>query len=446
MKKSLKVGLFLAGFLMISTGCSVNYCDSDDVTNIQNIYKLKTSVYVVDQVINYVESEKKIEIEIPEEKDEEVINEILTYVTTETYYKQVEDKLTNNATDASNKIKSYLNSEGMNEKIENENYLQLHSLLNEEQTLEGTEKTTILKKYYPNTKSGLDTLTNEKTITTSSTCLTIDGNDKEPVSGAKLSPKTWGDAWKKSPFQGLITYPIAFGLVTFTKLIGESGIGQILSILLVTIIVRLLITLATFKTTMQQQKMTLIQGEMSAIQVKYQGKTDQISKQKMSQEMMKLYQKYDVHPFKSMLMPFISMPVFLCVYHAVNNTSILKTGTVFGVNLGDSIQTGILGLKWFAIVLFIIMVGLQFVSMKLPQWMQKRKNKDRRPDPRIAQTQKQTNTMTTVFFVMIVIMGWMLPTSMTVYWIASSLVSVVQTLITQNILGKKSKKDLIKKK
>ena len=51
--------------------------------------------------------------------------------------------------------------------------------------------------------------------------------------------------------------------------------------------------------------------------------------------------------------------------------------------------------------------------------------------------------MTTVFFVMIVFMGWMLPTSMTVYWIASSLVSVAQTLISQKLLGNKSKKDLM---
>ena len=67
----------------------------------------------------------------------------------------------------------------------------------------------------------------------------------------------------------------------------------------------------------------------------------------------KIYQKYDVHPFKSLIMPFISMPVFICVYHAVNNTAILKSGKVFGVNLGDAMSTGILAGRWFAIVLFI---------------------------------------------------------------------------------------------
>ena len=110
-------------------------------------------------------------------------------------------------------------------------------------------------------------------------------------------------------------------------------------------------------------------------------------------------------------------------------------------------STGILQGRWFAIVLFILMVAMQFASMKIPTWMQKYKTKKsgRRPDPRQSDSQKQANMMTNIFFVMIVFMGWMLPTSMTVYWIASSVVSLVQTIITQTMLGKKSKQELMKK-
>ena len=445
MKKSLKIGLFLAGFLMISTGCSVNYCSDTDVENIKIAYEKKTTVFVVDQVLNEVYKDQNKNINLLTETNDAIVSEINEYLKNTTYSTAVETYVTNNTTDASTKIKNYFLTEGINEKVENNYYIALHTELTKTQTIEGKE-TTVLEHYYPNVKSALTTLQNDKTIRQSATCLTIDGNDKEPTSGATLEEKNWGYAWKKSPLQGLITYPIAFGLASFTKLIGESGIGQILSILFVTIIVRLLITLATFKQTMQQQKIQLIQPELNAIQVKYQGKTDPVSKQKMSQEMMKLYQKYDVNPLKSLIMPFISMPIFICVYHAVNNTAILKNGSVFGVNLGDSMSTGILSLKWFAIVLFILMIAIQFVSMKLPQWIQKYKNKDRRPDPRLEQAQKQTNMMTTIFFGMIVFMGWMLPTSMTVYWIASSLVSVAQTLISQKILGNKPKKELMKKK
>ena len=442
MKKSLKAGLFLAGFLMLSTGCSVNYCTDADIEAIKNMYQLKTSIYVVDQVIEFANEGKSENEKITVETADLFEN----YIINKTYVDKVESKVTNNANDAATKIKGYLHSTGIEEKVENQYYIALHEQLTV--ASESNENTVLLSKHYPNVKKGLDTLLNEKTLKTSSTCLTIDENVKEPTSGAKIEPKNWTFAWKKGPLQGLITYPISYGLIFFTELIGATGVGQIVSILLVTIIVRLLLTLATFKTTMQQQKMTLIQPEMQAIQVKYQGKTDQVSKQKMSQEMMRLYQKYDVHPIKSLITPFLSMPIFLCVYHAVNNTSILKTGNVFGVNLGDPMQTGILGGKWFAFVLFFVMVAFQFASMKLPQWIQKYKTKKsgRRPDPRLAQTQKQTNTMTTIFFGMIVFMGFMLPTAMTVYWIASSLVSIAQTGITQYVLGKKPKHELQAKK
>ena len=444
MKKSIKFGLFLTGFLMISTGCSVSYCTDADLSAIKDMYKLKTSIYVVDQVINEVNKTKAEGEKISVETE----NLFEDYIANETYYNQVNSNIGNNG---SEKIKGYLNSTGINEKVENEYYVKLHELMttpDTDTTNKIKDQTIVLNTYYPNAKKGLDTLIDDKTLPNTSTCLTTDKDIKEPVSGATIEPKTWKFAWQKGPLQGLITYPISYGLIFFTELIGSGGVGQILSILFVTIIVRLIITLCTFKTTMQQQKMTLVQSEMNAIQVKYQGKTDQVSKQKMSQEMMKLYQKYDIHPFKSLLMPFISMPVFLCVYHAVNNTSILKSGAVFGVNLGDSMSTGIFAGKWFAIILFLLMVAFQYTSMKLPQWIQKyRTNKSgRRPDPRVSQTQKQTNTMTTVFFVMIVVMGFMLPTSMTVYWIASSLVSVAQTLISQKLMGKMTKKDLIKKK
>jgi len=444
MKKSLKVGLFFAGFLMISTGCSVSYCTDADLTAIKDMYKLKTSIYVVDQVIDEVNKNKSENEKITVETE----NIFIDYIANKTYSDQVNSNIGSNS---SEKIKNYMSSKGMDEKVNNQYYIKLHDLLTNPDTDTSNsikDGTVVLTEYYSNAKSGLDTLTNSSTLKNNSTCLTTDKDVKEPVSGAVIEPKTWKFAWQKGPLQGLITYPISFGLIFFTELIGATGVGQIISILLVTIIVRLIITAFTFKTTMQQQKMTLIQSEMNAIQVKYQGKTDQVSKQKMSQEMMKLYQKYDIHPFKSLLMPFISMPVFLCVYHAVNNTSILKSGTVFGVNLGDSMSVGITSGRWFAIVLFLLMVAFQYASMKLPQWIQKYKLKKsgRRPDPRIAQTQKQTNIMTTVFFVMIVVMGFMLPTAMTVYWIASSLVSVAQTLISQKLMGKMTKKDLQVKK
>lgn len=52
---------------------------------------------------------------------------------------------------------------------------------------------------------------------------------------------------------------------------------------------------------MSNQKMQEIQPELQKIQNKYKGKTDQQSQMRMYQETQALYQKYDIHPFGTML-------------------------------------------------------------------------------------------------------------------------------------------------
>ena len=56
---------------------------------------------------------------------------------------------------------------------------------------------------------------------------------------------------------------------------------------------------------MSAQRMQEIQPEMQRIQDKYKGKTDDRSRMMMAQETQKLYQKYDIHPFGSILVTFI---------------------------------------------------------------------------------------------------------------------------------------------
>ena len=56
---------------------------------------------------------------------------------------------------------------------------------------------------------------------------------------------------------------------------------------------------------MSTQRMQEIQPEIQKIQNKYKDKTDERSKMQMAQEMQNIYQKYDIHPFGSMLITFI---------------------------------------------------------------------------------------------------------------------------------------------
>ena len=110
---------------------------------------------------------------------------------------------------------------------------------------------------------------------------TVDGN-YGPTEQYYFSAKTWGYAFERGVIEGLFVYPVAWMIETFAHMFGAAGWGQVLSILLTTIIVRGVLLAATFKATLGTQKMTLLQPELAKIQAKYpNSKTNQYEKQRL---------------------------------------------------------------------------------------------------------------------------------------------------------------------
>ena len=157
---------------------------------------------------------------------------------------------------------------------------------------------------------------------------------------------------------------------------------------------------------------------------------------------MKLYSKFKINPLTSLITPFLSMPIFFAMWGAVSRTAIIRKGSLFGLNMSTTLNTGIFRGNIFAIILFILMIIGQFCSMKLPQWIAKRKagKKVRLEDPRTQNMPNQGKMMTNFFLVMIIVMGFMLPAAMSVYWIAGSVFAVVQTLLINRYTAKHENK------
>lgn len=92
-----------------------------------------------------------------------------------------------------------------------------------------------------------------------------------------------------------------------------------LCIILFTIIIYILMTPLTYK----QQKFSRLQQEMqpeiNAIREKYKDKKDQVSMQKMNEEMQMVYQKYGVSTMGSCLQLLINFPIFIAMYQVVRN-------------------------------------------------------------------------------------------------------------------------------
>ena len=263
----------------------------------------------------------------------------------------------------------------------------------------------------------------------------------------QLEKKTWGEAWGLGGhlIEGLIVFPVVWMIDGFGNLFSgrnsanfANGVPQILSLLVVTIIVRLFIFLVTIKSTMSQQKMTALQPELTKIQQKYpNANTNQSQKQRMAEEQMRLYKKHGVNPLSSLLVIIVQFPVFIGVWGAMNGSALLSTGQFLKLDLSASIwDTLKIGWShpgwWTAFTLIILMSASQFFSMKVPQWLQRSKAKKvarLTKNPAEKSQNRTANIISYVMLVMIIIMGFTLPAAMGVYWFIGAIFSLVQSVI-----------------
>lgn len=272
----------------------------------------------------------------------------------------------------------------------------------------------------------------------------------------QMDSVSWGDAWSKGFFEGLIVYPVSVLMdsLSFAFDPALSGVGQIWALIITTFIVRAVVILLTFKSTLDQQKMQALQPQIAKIQAKYpNSNTNNAERQKLSQETMILYKRNKINMFSSFITIIVQFPVFISVWGALQGSAVLSSGEVLNLRLSDTISSVLTNFSgawyanatgwWTAGVLFILMSVIQFVAMKLPQWITAARTKKIARTTANPAADKNNSTMKTVSWVMLIftiVMGFMLPAAMGVYWAIGGLVSMAQTGITQLIMAKKNRK------
>ena len=259
---------------------------------------------------------------------------------------------------------------------------------------------------------------------------------------AEISVKKWTD-WK-GLLEFLFVWPLGALIdVITTGFLGAgmmNGWAQLFAILIVTVLVRSLMLLVTFKQTKNQAKMTALQPEIAKIQAKYpNSNTNQYEKQMVAQETQKLYKKNKINPLTSLLVMVIQFPVFICVYGAISGSAWLSTGSVLGLKLSSSISSVLFnaagwknGSAITALVLFLLMAAAQTIAMLLPNILQKKRNKNVQKlgkNPAQDQQGKGMKYFTYIMLAMIIIMGFSLASAIGVYWVVGALFSIAQTLI-----------------
>ncbi len=229
------------------------------------------------------------------------------------------------------------------------------------------------------------------------------------------------DANYNNLWETLVVKPLAWLTIKIGNLVKSYGIALII----LSIIIRILLAPFTKKTAMQSENMKNMQPEMDRINKKYENKTDQESLNKKSMEIMSLYKKYNINPFSSCLFAFIQIPLLFGFLEAINRVPVIFEENLFGLILGTTPFKAVTS-GHVEYIIIVIIIGLTtFISQKLNTTAPTPQTNDINP-----------NTMTNFMLVMIVIMSLNFSVALSLYWIASTLFTIIQNLVVKKT-GKK---------
>lgn len=213
---------------------------------------------------------------------------------------------------------------------------------------------------------------------------------------------------------------------------GSYGI----SIILLTILVRLALYPLSKKQMTSMAAIQRIQPRMKVLQQKYGD-----DKQKLNEEMMKLYREHRVNPLAGCLPLLIQLPIMILLYNALLDKLKMSGGSqsFLGIDLGTNflhglgraleIQEADIGIVSAFTGIFSNPAGLANVGLYLPSliliivisvltWMQQRLS-GTRDNPQMA-----TMNKIMPFFMLFICLS--LPGGILVYWVTSTLIGVAQ--------------------
>ncbi len=206
-------------------------------------------------------------------------------------------------------------------------------------------------------------------------------------------------------------YPMSKVIIFFADNLNDS-FG--LSIIIVTLIVRLILLPLNVKQLKSSKAMQEIQPEIKELQKKYSSK-DAATQQKLQQETMALFQKHGVNPLAGCLPIFVQMPVLIAIYHAIMRTEAIQGHTFL----------------WFALdspdyVLPLIAGAATFLQQKLMM---------------AGSASAQNPQMVAMLYmmpIMITVFAFFFPAALALYWVVGNIFMVAQTLFIRKPMLKET--------
>lgn len=218
--------------------------------------------------------------------------------------------------------------------------------------------------------------------------------------------------------------PLAYILLKLGKAIGNYAV----SLIIISLLIRLIAYPLTKKTAMQSELMKKAQPELTKIQNKYKNKQDQESMTKQSQEMMMVYKKYNINPMAGCLFAMIQLPLFIAFFEAVQRTPAIFEGKFLGLQLGTTPMIGFTSSNLIPYIILMALIGITtYFSFKM-------NSANTSVDPSM-------KMMPTMMVGMIIFMALFMPSALGIYWITTNLFTIVQNILvkrSKEVYGKKN--------
>lgn len=229
--------------------------------------------------------------------------------------------------------------------------------------------------------------------------------------------------------------PIFNLLVGLYNVIPGRDIG--LAIIALTVIIKIILLPLSKKAIEAQKELQDLQPKVEELKQKYAGK-----KEEMGREMIKLYQEHKVNPFSSCLPILVQLPFFIAIYKAfsaglANKSMDLLYPFVSRPETINVVSFGFLDLSKPHWVLAILAGLAQYWQAKMT--IVKRppiKTPGSTDEDMAAMMNKQMLYMMPALTVFI---GFSLPGGLSLYWLVTTLLTIVQQkLVFDKILKKKN--------
>ena len=239
-------------------------------------------------------------------------------------------------------------------------------------------------------------------------------NTDKMVSCKEFTPTIKSD---EGLWDNVFIKPLALVILKLGYLVKNFG----LAVILAGLAIRLVLYPVTKKSAMQSENLKKAQPELQRLEKKYANKTDdQQAMMQKSQEMMAIYKKYNISLFSGCIIAFIQLPLFIAFLEAINRTPAIFEGHFLGLQLGTTPWFALSQGNFWYIIIPVIVFLVTFFSFKFT-----RNDVTDTSNPAAGSTKIMMNVMVVV----ITISSFQLSTAIGLYWITSSLFTIIQNLL-----------------